>query len=93
VEERLQNIAVVMQACYGDASQAAIRADGFVDWGVNAVLAGMQPSERGTGATLREHSGTPPQNSAVVLYRAMLVCRRPYRAYASCDRACVLALT
>jgi hypothetical protein len=27
VEERLQSIAVVMHACYGDESQAAIRAD------------------------------------------------------------------
>lgn len=27
VEERLQNIAVLMHACYGDEGQAAIRAD------------------------------------------------------------------
>ena len=27
VEERLQNIAVVMHACYGDENQAAIRTD------------------------------------------------------------------
>jgi len=27
VEERLQNIAVLMHACYGDENQAAIRAD------------------------------------------------------------------
>jgi hypothetical protein len=27
IQERLQNIAVLMHACYGDESQAAIRAD------------------------------------------------------------------
>ncbi len=41
----------------------------------------------------RFHSGTVPRNTAVVFYRAMLVCRRPCHAHASCDCACVPALT
>ena len=48
VEERLQNIGILMHACYGDESQAAVRAD-EVDGAFQRLkweLSRMQPKAR-----------------------------------------------
>ncbi len=49
VEERLQNIAVLMHACYGDESEAAIGAD--------EVAGALQGAEMGTVANAAEDAG------------------------------------